>query len=90
MISLIGITGCRTIEYVEIPVIIEYDLENPPEREIIPPIKEGQTLNQYLLEIVHRYDILVDSWGSWGILVYETLDIPLPESLKYLKQEMEK
>lgn len=82
-------SGCCTTEYIEVPVQIIPEFEPVPERTELSPIEEGETLNQFLLRRVNYYSALVKEWESWGISVYESVDLPLPESLLWLKTKEE-
>ena len=70
--------GClTTTEYVTVKP--EYSF--PPVRE---QLDEPETVEDLANMIVY-YEEILSEWESWGISVYETLEIPLPESLQYLK-----
>lgn len=85
ILSTLIILSCKTIEYVEVPVLIKPEIRNPPLRE---ELSQPETI-QDLGNIILYYEIKVQEWESWGISVYESMDIPLPESLKKAKQETE-
>jgi len=85
--------GCKTIEYVDrpvyIPVEVEIELEEPPVRTEMEPREEGVSISKHLLNSVAYYSDLVKVWESWGIHVYEAVDLPLPESLMSTKNKLE-
>lgn len=73
-----GITiGCITTEY----VTVKPDYSLPPVRE---QLEKPETVND-LAEIIVYYEEILSKWESWGISVYETLEIPLPDSLQLIK-----
>lgn len=85
-ILLIAITlsGCCTTKYVEVPMKIELDNTKLPQRQELPAKNPDQTTDQVLLNRVVYYNTLVKEWESWAIYIYQTLDLPVPESLQYL------
>ena len=90
---LIIILGCKTIEYVEVPVMVyvevDPELDPPPVRNELLPREEGTSLSQHLMIRALYYQDLVKQWESWGIQVYEAVDLPLPLSLQSAKKQME-
>lgn len=86
------LSGCCTTKYIEVPVPIKVELDENqlPLREELLPKDPEDTLEQHLLKRVSYYSSLVKEWESWGIYVYETLDIPLPDSLQSVKISEEK
>ena len=88
LLLIVILAGCVTtkIEYVEIKPEFA---EEPPLREEIAVIGENQSVSIYLTGIIIYYEELLSAWESWGILVYEAIDTPLPEGLKHIKQESE-
>ena len=88
LLLIVILAGCVTtkIEYVEIKSEFA---EEPPLRKEIAGIGENEGLSVYLSGIIVYYEELLSAWESWGILVYEAVDTPLPEGLKHIKQESE-
>ena len=88
LLLIVILAGCVTtkIEYVEIKPEIA---EEPPLREEIAGIGENVSIPVYLTGIILYYEELLSAWESWGILVYEAIDTPLPPSLEHIKQESE-
>ena len=77
-LSAIIFASClTTVEY----VTVKPDFDIPPVR-IDPGIPETV---QDLGGIIVYYEELLSNWESWGISVYDTLDIPLPNSLQWIK-----
>ena len=70
-----------TIEY----VTVKPDYSSPPVR-IDPGIPETV---QDLADIILYYEEILSEWESWGISVYETLEIPLPAHLQLIKNLIE-
>jgi len=87
---LIALSGCKTIEYVEVPVVVKPNLEPPPQREILDPIQENEDLYQFMLRRINYFSELVNEWESWGISVYESVDVPVPEGLLLPEKDGEK
>ena len=85
ILTIISVSSCKTIEYIEVPVIIEVNFDPPPERTVLEERAPNETLHKFFLNRVNYYSALVKEWESWGILVYESVDQPLPESLLLLK-----
>lgn len=86
---LVTTLSCKTIEYVDRPVTVDVELTDPPIREELLPREDGESLSKLLLRRVEYYSDLVAQWENWGILVYEAIDEPLPESLELAKKQME-
>lgn len=80
---IVLLSGCVTVKYIEVPVPIEVELDESqlPVREVLTPKEEDESMSQFLLRRVVYYSELVEIWESWGIYVYEVLDLPIPESL---------
>ena len=77
-LNVIILVSClTTTEY----VTVKPDYADPPVR--IDP-GTPQTIQEIGLILVY-YEELLSDWESWGISVYETLEIPLPDSLQYIK-----
>lgn len=74
LLIVLILAGCVTTEYVSVKP--EYSL--PPVRE---QLEEPKTVEDLALIIVY-YEELLSEWESWGISVYETLELPLPNSLQ--------
>ena len=70
--------SCRTItEY----ITVKPEYADPPARTD-PGIPETV---QDLADTILYYEEILSEWESWGISVYEALEIPLPDSLQYIK-----
>lgn len=84
------LSGCKTIEYIEVPVPIEVEIkEISPERTELTQREDNETVTHFLLSRIAYYSDLVKEWESWGIYIYETLDKPLPDSLQLVKNKLE-
>ena len=78
LLNVIILGSClTTTEY----ITVKPELSIPPIR-IEPEIPETV---QDLGEIILYYEEILSEWESWGISVYETLEIPLPNSLQWIK-----
>jgi hypothetical protein len=81
------IVGCRTTEYIEIPVQYEQeDFNSVPEK--IEQEKPESVKD--LGDMIIYYEDLLQEWESWGISIYETLEIKLPDSLQSIKTYLER
>lgn len=74
---VVTITACQTVEYITVKP--EYSL--PPVRE---QLEEPETVED-LANMIIYYEEILSEWESWGISVYETLEIPLPDNLQWIK-----
>lgn len=79
-LSILLLFGCKTIEYVYIDVKPDY--ADPPIRL---EMSDPKTVDD-LLKIIVYYEEVLSNWESWGISVYETLEIPLPDGLQSIKE----
>lgn len=70
------LAGCVTTEYVYVDVKPDY--ADPPIRL---DMEEPETVED-LANIIVYYEEILTEWESWGISVYEVLEIPLPDSLQ--------
>ena len=87
LLMLITILSCKTVETT---LVIKPEIMPPPVRTISRPREEGENLNHYMLYRASYYSDLVKQWENWGILVYESVDLSLPESLESVKKAQEK
>lgn len=83
LILIIG--SCRTVDSSYLKYEAE-DFSAVPQRV---EQKKPETIKD-LADMIIYYEELVSEWESFGISVYETLEIPLPESLQSIKNYMEK
>jgi len=79
VLTVLILAGCVTTEYIYVDVKPDY--ANPPIRL---EMEEPETV-QNLAEIIVYYEELLSAWESWGISVYEVLEIPLPDELQLIK-----
>ena len=83
--------GCKTIEYVEVPVTVYVEIDpewdDVPTRGILEPKDGDISMSTHLMNRIVYYSELVELWESWGIQAYESIDQPLPESLKLVKNK---
>jgi len=90
---LLTTLGCKTIEYVDVPVNVYVEVdpewEEPPVRAILGPKDEDMPMSTHLMNRIVYYSELVELWESWGIQAYESIDHPLPESLELVKTKPE-
>ena len=70
------LAGCTTTEYVYVD--LKPDYADPPIRL---DMEEPETVED-LANIIVYYEEILTEWESWGISVYEVLEIPLPDSLQ--------
>lgn len=89
VLMLLTIASCKTIEYIEVPIEIKPEVEDPPEREELLPRDKDVELSNHLFNRMTYYSELVEEWESWAVGVYESLDLELPESLQSIKNETE-
>jgi len=82
---IIMISSCCTPKYIEVPVEIKPEFEPVPEREILEQRGPDEELVKFLTKRINYFSELVKLWESWGISVYESVDLPLPESLQLLE-----
>lgn len=77
------------LENLEVTDDLDKILNNPDlmkylESEDIYPKKILKTLKDTGIYLI-SYEQTLSEWESWGISVYDTLDIPLPNSLQWIK-----
>ncbi len=75
--AIIFVSCLSTVEY----VTVKPDFDVPPVR-IDQDVPETV---QDLGDIIVYYEEILSEWESWGISVYDTLEIPLPDSLQWIK-----
>ncbi len=76
--------ACKTTEYIEVPV--EYSQEDFAAIPVRITQEQPKTVKD-LGNMIIYYEDMVQEWESFGISVYETLEIPLPENLKAIKDD---
>lgn len=77
LLSVIILGSCLTTEY----ITVKPDYSSPPVRK---QTEKPETVND-MAEMIVYYEEILSEWESWGISVYETLEILLPDSLQYIK-----